>query len=578
MTSENQKDDIRLENIRLILKDLLKVIKVVSMYPENNPLPQSLRRTFAEKLVSVIDEHGQFEIFVEKDQLLVNGQTVFKDRSKEDNLAGLFFSTGITRCSLEEELDVKDVYKILDAIKTYQNNCDGSADLAGILWESEINGFAFKTVEDIALADYDGDFRVQEVFQAGGNPDDSEVSRQKYDALFEQISSAESGGLDDDMRLEESGRLSFGDSSPVDSLITGGIIEGGILDSPSQPTNRQAIGNNASESEAANIELPDIDNLMVRRTVFDGDNAEDNQSLRILEAVDAMGMGEVKEQSAPVPDATLILNSEVRLSEEEELRVREITRADASFDIYESTAELLKEMIHHESDMTGFYETVTIIEKILSEFVQAGQITHATDLLQYVKTVGDKIRRTKPLWAERLKDTLISQGSREQLLVLSRALNESPEIGTRELRSYLENFGWEALLGVTDLLSHLEHSHHRETVGNYLSVKGGDNMEIVARGIYDKNPSVVCSSIAVLARIGGRKTLGHFKRLIKHDNLDVRLTLVRELQNSPDDVVLELLQQLVIDKDSQVRKEAVRSIVARRGQPAFDTIDRYPQQ
>ncbi len=571
MTSENQKNNRRLEDIRLILKDLLKVIKVVSMYPENNPLPQSLRRTFAEKLVSIIDEHGQFEIFVEKEQLLVDSETVFRDRTKEDSLAGLFFSTGITRCSLEEDLDVKDVYKILDAIKTYQNNCDGSADLAGILWENQINGFAFKTVEDIALADYDGDFRVQEVFQAGGNPDDSGVSRQKYDALFAPIIGLPGeDGLDDGILLAKQSQP--GDFSPVDNLIDESIIKGGIFNAPGQSMGNQPVGNNATVLEAANVELPDIDSLMVRKTVFDGDNAEDNQSLRILEAVDAMGMGEVAGPAAPIPDATLILNSEVKLSEEEEIRVREIAREDASFDVYDSTAELLKEMLHQETDMTGFYETVTIIEKILSEFVEAGQIPHATGLLQYAKTIEDKVRRTKPLWAERLKETLITQSSREQLLVLSRALNESPEIGTRELRAYLDNFGWEALLGVTDLLSHLEHSHHREAVGNYLSIKGGNNMEIVAQGIYDKNPTVVCSSVVVLARIGGRKTLGHFKRLIKHDNIDVRLTLVKELQNSPDDVVLELLQQLVADKDAQVRKEAVRSIVARRGQSAFDTI------
>ena len=34
----------RIKDVTLILRDLLKVIKVVSMYPEDNPLPQSLRR------------------------------------------------------------------------------------------------------------------------------------------------------------------------------------------------------------------------------------------------------------------------------------------------------------------------------------------------------------------------------------------------------------------------------------------------------------------------------------------------------------------------------------------------------
>lgn len=46
----------QLRDLTLILKDFLKVIKVVSLYPETNPLPLSLRQSFAEKFCTLIED------------------------------------------------------------------------------------------------------------------------------------------------------------------------------------------------------------------------------------------------------------------------------------------------------------------------------------------------------------------------------------------------------------------------------------------------------------------------------------------------------------------------------------------
>ena len=55
-----------LKDVSFILKDLLKVIKIVSIYPEDNPLPQSLKQSFAEKLVSIIENNGEIHILWKK--------------------------------------------------------------------------------------------------------------------------------------------------------------------------------------------------------------------------------------------------------------------------------------------------------------------------------------------------------------------------------------------------------------------------------------------------------------------------------------------------------------------------------
>ena len=141
--------DKKIEDISLILKDLLKVIKVVSMYPEDNPLPQSLRRSFAEKLESIVDDYGEIKVAVFENAMTYRGDTVFSSSAKEENLAGIFYSAGITEISFKPGLGVLEIYKLLDVIKAYINGPDKSQDLAAFIWEAGIAGFGLKTLEDV---------------------------------------------------------------------------------------------------------------------------------------------------------------------------------------------------------------------------------------------------------------------------------------------------------------------------------------------------------------------------------------------------------------------------------------------
>ena len=168
MSLQEEIQDKELEDIRYILKDFLKVIKVVSMYPDDNPLPQSLKQSFSEKLESVANEYGPITVVVEREFLVYKNEVVFRDRSKEESLAGLFFNTGITRFTLQPTLSVDEIYKLLDTFKDFLNAPKNSCDLAGLIWEAEISDFSFSTVEDIALSGYDG--KIEEQFLRSGSP------------------------------------------------------------------------------------------------------------------------------------------------------------------------------------------------------------------------------------------------------------------------------------------------------------------------------------------------------------------------------------------------------------------------
>lgn len=524
MGTSEQNQTRQLEDVRLILKDFLKVIKIVSMYPESNPLPQSMRRAFAGRLVDLVADYGELEFRIKAESFLFHGENVFTDKSKDESLAGLFFESGITRLTFQAGLEVDELYKLLDAIKTYQNADRLSRDLVAALWEAALQKIVYETVEDVALKQYDGELLLQElpeVDDPSGYSQMAGANAESYEAIFSQS---------DDVLSDTDSRL-----------------EVGFLPSDTG-------------------KLPSVENVLST-----GD-AQLDSDLNISQASEAMGLADLTAAPQPVLDTNVIVNDEHRLSEEEAEHVELMLHRDSEFNEYESTCELVKELLHQEPEMHDFYETVTLGERVLTEFLKVGKLTFATDLLRYFATVEGKLRSERPLWAERLKEARVTAGGRDRLAILCRTLNENSEIGTIELRRYLDNFDWEALVAITDLMGDLQHSYHRDTVQDYLTFRGRDRVHIVAKGLQDRRSEVASASIAILSRIGTDEALSHLSKVIGHREVEVRRRLVLALVECPSDACLLLLKKLVCDSDPSVRRTAVNSIVRRRGPRAFDAL------
>ena len=531
------------KEIGFILKDLLKVVKVVSMYPADNPLPQSMRLSFGEKLVSIVKEYGGFRIRVTKGVLEYNGEIVYEDKSKEESLAGLFFDAGITEFEFRPDLKVDDVYKpglkvddvfkLLDAVRAYLNAPGRSEELAGLIWEAEISGFVFETLEDVALSDYDSGFDVNEFLEMGDR---------------DSTSGGGQIGLEDSEKYEQIFALSDDEPTSIEEASLGD--SGEVADQP--------VGYEASvmaEPEAAE-QAPDT---------------EVGAGIPI-EVARALGLDAPSGDAPSLPNTTVQMNERFSMSEEETTIVQEMLIEDADFDPNESTLDLAKEMLYLESELSGFDETVTICEKITNELVAGGQLIKAGNLLAHMKKLEDQFQQQKPAWFDRLKEAGITAGSRERLAVLAESMNGHPEVGVAEIKRYLDNLGWESLSGITDLMGEFEHHLHREALKDYLTARGQDNIDIVAKGVFDKRWQVVRNSVIILARIGDARALRYLERVVRHEEPQVRMEVVTALKTCPAAESLDLLRELVADPDRAIRSLAVEAIVTRRGEAAFEAI------
>jgi hypothetical protein len=307
--ADSDRPDKRLKDIGLILRDLLKVIKVVSMYPADNPLPESMRRSFADRLVGLIEEYGRFTVSVEKETLSLANEVIFQDKSKEETLAGLFFQAGITDFTFKEELDFEDIYLLLDAIKEHINLPQHSQDLASRLWELGINGFSFSTLEDMSLSEYDEGFNVREYLEStrsrrSAGPAVPGDLRGAYESIFSFPGEAQQG--EPDARSETDGGHDAED---------------------------------AREEQAGRAAFYGFDGSEGSGTVLDNQSI-DSASQRTADAARAMGLDDLAPGKPLPPDTTLILNEELRLSAEEKTETDRLVNDDARFDTHESAVEI----------------------------------------------------------------------------------------------------------------------------------------------------------------------------------------------------------------------------------------------
>lgn len=525
-----EKEEKQYSKIAEILRDFLKVIKVVTLYPENNPLPASLKRSFSDSLEWFVEEQGELNFHVKKDQILINNEVVYENKSKEESLAAIFFDAGVTQLVLKVGLNLNDIYSFLDIIKTYLNSPAKTVDLVSLFWEEGIANIALITLEDTYLSEYNDEFDYKNYLM---NKDSDEL-------IIET-------NLDD---LKEYSDIFNDDDS------------------------RQRVNVVDLDNDSLDIKTDTADFFEIAprqdKNLFDSLDVNSEQ-FQTRAAASAMGFDDLPSEQAQVNN--LLFTKDFKNSEEEQVKIAEFLKLDAEFDPYESTTELVKEILLQELDLQSFTESVTICSKIVHEFIHKSKIAEAGQILKYLGDCKKKWNKEKPLWVEKIKDAFVTAGSRDRLTQLAEVLNNNIEISVAELKGYLDNFGWEALNGIADLLSQVENEHHRQCIADYIIKNGSQNVDLISRGMFDKRIEVVLQTIYIMGKIGNPRALGFLAKACDHEEKVVRIQLLNAIKDNPDENAIKILKICATDNDNEIRNLAIEYLASLGGKQAFETIE-----
>jgi hypothetical protein len=512
---DNQSSNImppeNLKELSRLLTDLVKTIKIVSVYPENNPLPVKLKESFSERFINLITENGGLLLKINRDEIRYQNEVVHKDKSEDEPLAQTFHNSGITEISFSREFNFNSANIFFKTMKAFVNRETGASDLVALLWQSEIPGFDYCTVEDTILREFDGGMMVQESsLNDSGFFKDSDSGSIVYSNIF----------IDDN-------------SSAVTNDLKGTGKSSGL------------IGSGAFN--------PNVDSVAEKQMGF---------------------MPAPPRQGKSLPDTALILNDAFQMADSDKDKAEAFLLDDAQFDMHRSTINLLNEIILSEDNPNEFNDTLVTIEKVQSEYLKEGQLNIAGEILDNLVTVRGHLSKTHPQWQEKIAAALTMAGSKEKLENVVPALNRRSDLTGETIESYLNHFGWEALSAVTGILGELEHHHHREAVCQYLSRAGQEHIDIIARGVFDRRWFVVRNSVTILANIGGEKAMSYLTKALGHDDARVRLQVIRGLSEKnkgaeliarlvwdKDEVVRQAAMEALYKMDKEELLNAITNII-----------------
>ncbi len=491
-----------IQELNQLLAEFIKIIKVVSVYPADNPLPIKLKESFSDRFADMIRDLGALTFRIKQDLVLYDNDVVYKDRNNEDKLAGLFYKAGINELVFTREFDFNECNRFFNVLKSYINKEAGAGDLVALFWEEDIPGFGYTTLEDVMLYEYDNSL-VQSIQDRGETyardpeSDDNTGGQFKYEDLFNENAIE----LEDDT--------------------------GEITLSRSEKMAEEKMGLKPTPPKGP--KLDDIDTARIVREAFS-------------------------------------------LEKDDMARIEGIIREDTKFDMYDNASYLMTEILWQQNEYTEFTETVTVVEKLQTEFIRYGKLGHAAELLLTLRDISVQLKEERPKWVERINEAIAVAGGRERLSHLAEALNDNITIAPTELGKYLSVFGWESLLVITDLLGDLEHQHHREAVCDFLVIHGKNHVDFIGKAIYDKRWYVVRNAASILARIGGQRAHAFLDKILNHEESRVRLEMVKRLSKLDSAESLHYLYKLVWDPNETVSREAIEGILAHVSNERYDIV------
>lgn len=514
--SEHLKQEVT-NDINVLLRDLLKVIKVLTIYPPDNPLPIKMRSSVGKRFLELVSRYEGLVFEFRPNELAYQGEIVFRDKGKEEVLAGLFYNAGIVKLEFQPGIMENQFNSFLDIIRNYINDRSIDRDLVSQLWQEQIEFIKFTTVEDLALSEHNADTIIEELHDSYRRRPSDET-----DVLYSNVLSDENGN-----------------ESSSEEITPGGEGQSGSPD-----------GN-----------------------VTDGDGSEHSSS-ETPAAIDSSSCEEVTLPSSPVSSDSfnIIMKDNYTLAEDEIQEIRLLLEENRYFDPYRTASRVLVEIIHIWDDQKPFFETIGICEKLLDDLLINGAFAVAADFVHTLRGLQEEMTAPKPAFAARLADFIRQAGDHNHIEQLTDIINRQSSIDPSLIEIYLESLGWESLVHINGMLSGLTSKESRIMVCNYLIRHGRDKTDIIGSGLRDKRWYVARNTAMILGKIGGERALHHLASSINHPHRQVREEVMAAIADMKSDETTDLLCRFLDDPDIELRQAALAHLENLGGRKFFDKL------
>ncbi len=120
-----------------IVQDIIKVKKIVKLYPSNNPIYRKAVQEILDKFGAFFETHEELPLKINQHDITFSNSRVYSNPQREDNLALFFFKDGIREVTFLKGLTSDELEEFMKILNTDFENVALDDDIVTLLWEKE---------------------------------------------------------------------------------------------------------------------------------------------------------------------------------------------------------------------------------------------------------------------------------------------------------------------------------------------------------------------------------------------------------------------------------------------------------
>ena len=143
-------DTTEAREVRDLLLAAIKTKRAFEMYPSNNPILAKFQEDLIRRFDEFLTSYERISLLVHQQDILYNGQSVYHNPEKEDNLALLFYKDGLRDLTFTRGLTPEEVLDFVDVIRARPKDSTESFDddIVTLLWEKDFEHISYYVVEE----------------------------------------------------------------------------------------------------------------------------------------------------------------------------------------------------------------------------------------------------------------------------------------------------------------------------------------------------------------------------------------------------------------------------------------------
>lgn len=148
LEEQEEIDQEEIAAVEKLIHFLIKTLKTLVIYPEENPIAKEFRRDLYNRFIEFLEKYDQLNLKVNETQLTCKGIMVHRDGGKDERLAHILHRDGIREIAFLKGLEQQELSDFLEAARTVSKTTGLEDDIITLLWEKDLTNISYVVVED----------------------------------------------------------------------------------------------------------------------------------------------------------------------------------------------------------------------------------------------------------------------------------------------------------------------------------------------------------------------------------------------------------------------------------------------